>query len=176
MSDISRFLGRFLLLRTRRDQHRMLGTLTEEPSVSGIRSSYVASSSQAPFPPNRASRSNTVVPEPPRPSNAADDQKQQILWERCCQPLQYLASAGFVKAHGFNVVPSADPEWGEEDNVFGFFTAGISAHESTDRDESSEVTLVEFAALLDGWARPRDQRSPQTDRAVQSHSWGSSKC
>jgi hypothetical protein len=48
-------------------------------------------------------------------------------------------------------VPSTDLEWGEEDNVFGFFTAGISAHESTDRDESSEVTLVEFAALLDGW-------------------------
>jgi hypothetical protein len=30
-------------------------------------------SSQAPFPPNRASRSNTVVPEPPRPSNAMAD-------------------------------------------------------------------------------------------------------
>jgi hypothetical protein len=35
----------------------------------------------------------------------------------------------------------------EDDNVFGFFTAGVSAHESTDRDESSEVTLVEFAPL-----------------------------
>ena len=80
----------------------------------------------------------------------SDDQKQQILWERCCQPLQYLARAGFAKAHGFNVVPSTDLEWGEEDNAFGFFTAGISAHESTDRDESSEVTLVEFATLLDG--------------------------
>jgi hypothetical protein len=70
----------------------------------------------------------------------SDDQKQQILWERCRQPLQYLARAGFAKAHGFNVVPPTDLEWGEDDNVFGFFTAGISTHEST---ESSEVTLVE---------------------------------
>jgi hypothetical protein len=81
----------------------------------------------------------------------SDDQKQQTLWERCCQPVQYFAGAGFAKAHGFNVVPLTYLEWGEDDNVFGFFTSGISAHESTDRDESSEVTLVEFAVLLDGW-------------------------
>lgn len=56
-----------------------------------------------------------------------------------------------AKAHGFNVVRSTDLELGGEDNVFGFFTSGISAHESTNRDESSEVTLVEFAALLHGW-------------------------
>ena len=81
----------------------------------------------------------------------SDDQKQQSLWEWCCQQLQYLARAGLAKAHGFNVVPSTDLELGGEDNVFGFFASGISAHESTDRDESSEVTLVEFAALLHGW-------------------------
>lgn len=109
----------------------------------------------------------------------SDDQKQQILWERCCQPLQCLARAGFAKAHGFNVVPSTDLEWGEEDNVFGFFTAGISAHESTDRGESSEVTLVEFAALLDGGgpngpdleikeARKRTALSNRTHRAPPS--------
>jgi hypothetical protein len=92
----------------------------------------------------------------------SEDQKRQILWERCCQPLQCLARASSAKAHGFNVVPSTDLEWGEDDNVFGFFTAGVSAHASTDRDESSEVTLVEFAPLLDGWgsneARLGDQR------------------
>jgi hypothetical protein len=47
-------------------------------------------------------------------------------------------------------VPSTDLGW-EEDNVFGFFTAGVSTHESTDRDKHSESTLVASTALLDGW-------------------------
>ena len=46
-------------------------------------------------------------------------------------------------------MPSTDLEW-EEDNMFGFFTAGVSTHESIDRGERSEATWVASAALLDG--------------------------
>src|SRR3954451_21950705 len=69
MSYMSRFLGRCRIALDLYDEHGTSGWLTEELSVSRIRSSYLASSSQAPFPPNRASACNAVFTEPPRPSN-----------------------------------------------------------------------------------------------------------
>ena len=39
----------------------------------------------------------------------------------------------------------------DDDDVFGFFTAGVSTHGSTNRGEHSDATLVAHTALRDGW-------------------------
>lgn len=77
------------------------------------------------------------------------DQRQHILWEKCCQPLQKIAKGGFARAHGFRVSPSTEPDC-EEDNIFGFFTGGTTTREISTKDEGSESTLENFAALLNG--------------------------
>jgi hypothetical protein len=38
----------------------------------------------------------------------------------------------------------------EEDNIFDFFTGGMTTHEISTKDEGSESTLRNFAALLNG--------------------------
>ena len=86
------------------------------------------------------------------------DQKQQILWEKSYKPLQQMARAGFARTHGFR----AEPE-GEEDSVFGFFSAGVNVREIHVKDEGSESILSNFAALLDG-------RAPSVDDDAHPHS------
>jgi hypothetical protein len=60
------------------------------------------------------------------------------------KPLQGLA----LQRLSFSIsCPSIGLEWKEEDGAFGFFTASVSTHESTDGDERSEATLVAFATF-----------------------------
>jgi hypothetical protein len=87
------------------------------------------------------------LPEVPAP--LSPDQRQHILWEKCCQPLQKIAKAGFARAHGFRASPHTEPDC-EEDNIFDFFTGGMTTHEISTKDEGSESTLRNFAALLNG--------------------------
>jgi hypothetical protein len=97
---------------------------------------------------------------PAQKSLLSADQEQQILWEKCCNPLQQIARAGFARAHGFRVTPSMDSEQ-EEENIFGFFTGGVTMYEINAKDEGGESTLTEFAALLTGQPTAEKYTKPQ---------------
>lgn len=98
----------------------------------------------------------------------SEDQKQQTLWEMCCKPLHQIARAGFARAHGLHVTSSADSEC-EEENIFGFFTGGVTMREISSKDEGGESTLAEFAALLTGQVPPEKHTKSQNKASNRFH-------